>query len=69
MNGCDLESCADCRYHKLAVESADSLQQLKAKISALCNKADRCLNCGMSLDAILPILRSMRKLLAIRQRL
>jgi len=42
-----------------------SKQQLQAKISALCDKADRCLNCGMSLDAILPILRSMRKLSAM----
>jgi len=37
-------------------------QQLQTKISALCNKADKCLSCGMSLDAIIPILRSMRKL-------
>lgn len=31
--GCDLESCADCGYYKLVVESANSLRQLKAEIA------------------------------------
>ena len=32
---CDFQSCVDCGYYKLVVESANSLQQLKAEIRSV----------------------------------
>lgn len=64
--GCDLESCDECGYYKLVVESANSTQQLKTKIRASLYKLCNCPPVDLS-KAIDEHVAEMRKLSAVKQ--